>query len=72
MVMVTMEVIVIMMVMIKVIVMIMVMMKTMMAVLTSLQCLGSAFLPNTGVEARTEKRSLSWTCRQPDRRSDKS
>lgn len=49
------------MVMVKMILMMMMMMKT---VLTSLQCLGSALLPNTGVEARAEQWSLGWTCRQ--------
>lgn len=39
---------------------------------TSLQCLGSAFLPNTGVKARTKQRSFSWTCRQPDKQPIKS
>lgn len=42
------------------------MMTVMMTVLTSLQCLGSALLPNTGVEARTEQRSLRRTCGQTD------
>lgn len=53
-----------MMVMIKVMV---TMMMIMMTVLTSLQCLSSAFLPNAGMEARTEQRSLRWTCRQADK-----
>lgn len=52
--------------------MMMVMIKVLMILLTSLQCLGSAFLPNTGVEARTEQRRLSWSCRQPDGQPDKS
>lgn len=48
--------------------MMMVMIKVMvLTTLTSLQCLGSAFLPNTGVEARTKQRGLNWTCRQPDK-----
>lgn len=53
-------------------VMIKVMMMMMTTILTSLQCLGSAFLPNTGVESRTEQRSLSWTCRQADGQPDES
>lgn len=37
-----------------------------MMVLTSLQRLGSALLPNAGVEARTQQGSLGRTCRRTD------
>lgn len=57
------------MVIIKKVMMKMMVMKVLMMVLTSLQRLGSALLPNAGVEARTQQRSLGRTCRQTDRQT---